>query len=301
MRYIEVKKIIDKWDPLHLWCCGCPEDEYDSEIEDIRKEVKKNDDIEHITKYLYDMFINSGYYIFIEGCREIAEKISLSPIKEMNDMDYLSNVINDAFGEVRGRNVQKKCCDEIAGKILKNKRKTINSIADIINGTLLRDEKEIKPKAMEKCREIAEEILNLDRNTVIRHFCPYLNRKITDHYCCNMNMLAFGWGGVSPNNRMFRKDNIKRDTAASFCENCENLQMGKDEFEESVKHAAGMQVLLEQAQNMLEQNGGKENGAILSGDDLLELNELADELKTTGFLHSDIGSVKNPEPIKIED
>ena len=50
MRYIEVKKIIDGWDPLDLWWCGCPEDEYDSEIEDIRKEIKKNDDIGAVKK-----------------------------------------------------------------------------------------------------------------------------------------------------------------------------------------------------------------------------------------------------------
>ena len=31
-RYVEVKAIIDEWDPLSLWSCMCPPDEYDSEI-----------------------------------------------------------------------------------------------------------------------------------------------------------------------------------------------------------------------------------------------------------------------------
>ena len=72
MRYKEVKKIIDNWDPMNLRCCFCPPDEYDREIKKIWEASKNKSDISQITQVIFNCF---NEFQKIDQCRPIAEKI----------------------------------------------------------------------------------------------------------------------------------------------------------------------------------------------------------------------------------
>ena len=56
MFYKEVKKIIDEWDPMHMWSCLCPPDEYNSEIKRICEVVNDDSSVEYITNVIFDIF-----------------------------------------------------------------------------------------------------------------------------------------------------------------------------------------------------------------------------------------------------
>ena len=80
MRYKDVKRIIDEWDPMDLWCCGCPLDEYDSESRDIWQAALKSSDPDNIAHYIYTRYSEElkriGRPTTMEKCKSIAERIS---------------------------------------------------------------------------------------------------------------------------------------------------------------------------------------------------------------------------------
>lgn len=52
-----VKEAIDKCDPIGLLNTGAPEDEYDSEIEEIAKKVVDCRNVEEIQNLIYETFV----------------------------------------------------------------------------------------------------------------------------------------------------------------------------------------------------------------------------------------------------
>jgi len=51
-RYVDVKKIIDEWDPFSLWRFMCPPDEYHTEITEIRTMAKECKDAALLGKFI---------------------------------------------------------------------------------------------------------------------------------------------------------------------------------------------------------------------------------------------------------
>ena len=56
MFYKEVKKIIDEWDPMRMWNCLCPPDEYNSEVIRICNAVNNDSSVEDITNVIFEIF-----------------------------------------------------------------------------------------------------------------------------------------------------------------------------------------------------------------------------------------------------
>ena len=56
MFYKEVKKIIDEWDPMGMWNCLCPPDEYNSEIIRICNAVNNDSSVEDIVNVIFEIF-----------------------------------------------------------------------------------------------------------------------------------------------------------------------------------------------------------------------------------------------------
>ena len=78
-RYVEVKAIIDEWDPLRLWSCMCPPDEYDSEIVRAIREASDYGDVDRMADLLLGLFYEeideSRNHDAPLVCREKAEQI----------------------------------------------------------------------------------------------------------------------------------------------------------------------------------------------------------------------------------
>ena len=111
MRYIEVKTIIDEWDPLNLWSCMCPPDEYDSEIVEIRDKAMKCNDVAQLGKFIQDTCGKKD----INECNSIAERILALDKSEIKpyycplvnrhiDDHYCSNINMVAHGSVSPKN-----------------------------------------------------------------------------------------------------------------------------------------------------------------------------------------------------
>jgi len=79
MRFKDVKMIIDKWDPMNLWRCGCPVDEYDNESQEIWKAALSNSGTEHLAKFIYDLLNEyfCDYCQSLNACKVIAEEVSM--------------------------------------------------------------------------------------------------------------------------------------------------------------------------------------------------------------------------------
>jgi len=78
MRFKDVKRIIDEWDPMGLLGIGCPPDEYDIESKEIWETAQYSTDIDFVStfiyKYLHKMF--GEHCQTLEACKIIANKIS---------------------------------------------------------------------------------------------------------------------------------------------------------------------------------------------------------------------------------
>ena len=51
----KVKKIIDEWDPLDLWCTGCPYDEYDHEVWSVFAILSEGGGMKELTEYFHHL------------------------------------------------------------------------------------------------------------------------------------------------------------------------------------------------------------------------------------------------------
>lgn len=76
--YIEkITQIINEWDPIDLLKTGCPNDEYQPEVNEIFNNMSNN--IDHLANTIYNVFIKMfGKDIFnkdINECILIANKI----------------------------------------------------------------------------------------------------------------------------------------------------------------------------------------------------------------------------------
>ena len=73
-----IKRVINEWDPIGLMS-HCPSDEYQTEIEAIKKILIENNNASQIADEIFDVFIDSfGQDIFTAGkgeCFFIAKKI----------------------------------------------------------------------------------------------------------------------------------------------------------------------------------------------------------------------------------
>ncbi len=73
-----VKRIIDAWDPIDL-LSHAPDDEYHSEIEEIRYLLRMTDDSVELAEGIFDVFVESfGEDTFIkskEECKWIAQTL----------------------------------------------------------------------------------------------------------------------------------------------------------------------------------------------------------------------------------
>ncbi|WP_164745663.1 DUF1871 family protein [Neobacillus mesonae] len=56
-KYIFVKEIIDEWDPIGLLGMGCPDDEYDPEINDIVGLLSNIKSVDELTVGIQKVFI----------------------------------------------------------------------------------------------------------------------------------------------------------------------------------------------------------------------------------------------------
>ena len=74
-----ITRIINEWDPIDLFACGCPEDEYKFEIEDIEKAMRSNLSQEELASEIFDIFtVYFGHDVFtksIDECMEIAKSL----------------------------------------------------------------------------------------------------------------------------------------------------------------------------------------------------------------------------------
>ena len=79
MRYKDIKRIIDGWDPMDLQCCGCPVDEYDIDTKRIWAAVLCNGDLGagYLDFFIYNQLCeNYGSECqTMLACRVIAGKI----------------------------------------------------------------------------------------------------------------------------------------------------------------------------------------------------------------------------------
>lgn len=144
MRYKDVKRIIDNWDPMFLWSCGCPPDEYDFESRDIWEAILNNYDLDSLTDLIFNRF----------------------------EQD----------------------------------------------------------QTMDSCRTIAEKLLKQKGGrTVLCYYCPLLKREITEIYCSDINMVAFG--SISPKQKTLTiKDRIDTKIVKSICLSCDYLYWQKEDL-----------------------------------------------------------------------
>jgi len=56
-QFLELSKILNKVDPINLISRGCPNDEYDSEVEDILELIPTSKSIHNLAKEIQDVFI----------------------------------------------------------------------------------------------------------------------------------------------------------------------------------------------------------------------------------------------------
>lgn len=79
MNFIQIKEVIDNWDPIDLWRSHCPKDEYDSETREIAKLINGLNDEMSIAEIIYNVFITSfnseQFNYTVEDCLLIAKKI----------------------------------------------------------------------------------------------------------------------------------------------------------------------------------------------------------------------------------
>ena len=112
MRFKDVKRIIDAWDPIGLLSIDCPPDEYDIESKEIWKTAQSNADVDYMSKFIYEYLYErfSEHSQTLDECRTIASKISklegdritlqyLCPllVREITE-DYCNDVIMVALG-----------------------------------------------------------------------------------------------------------------------------------------------------------------------------------------------------------
>jgi len=71
MRYKDIKRIIDKWDPEDLWWCGCPLCEYDIDSKNIWVEAQRNPNFNSLSLYIYNRYKRDQS---LDDCRLIASK-----------------------------------------------------------------------------------------------------------------------------------------------------------------------------------------------------------------------------------
>lgn len=75
-KYVLVKKIIDEWDPIGLLHLGCPNDEYDPEIDDIVKLLPQVNSVNELALGIRQVFIKwFEEYLSIEKCYPVALEI----------------------------------------------------------------------------------------------------------------------------------------------------------------------------------------------------------------------------------
>ncbi len=74
-----ITRIINDWDPIDLLACGCPEDEYKFEIEEIEEAMRSNLSQEELANEIFDIFtVSFGRDVFtksIDDCAEIAKSL----------------------------------------------------------------------------------------------------------------------------------------------------------------------------------------------------------------------------------
>jgi len=79
MRFKDVKRIIDKWDPLDLWCCHCPLNEYDIDSRAIWRAALENSNESFLYAYICDYYAESFRCMRIptaDSCLAVAQQIS---------------------------------------------------------------------------------------------------------------------------------------------------------------------------------------------------------------------------------
>lgn len=81
IKEVDVKKIVDKWDPIELLAMHAPPDEYDSESKKVYNLAVANPTIStlELGEIIYTVFIKSfGNDVFtntLEECKEVANDI----------------------------------------------------------------------------------------------------------------------------------------------------------------------------------------------------------------------------------
>lgn len=55
--YIEVREIVNKYDPIHLIAIGCPKDEYDPEVRRITRRLRNISDVGDLLNIVHRTFI----------------------------------------------------------------------------------------------------------------------------------------------------------------------------------------------------------------------------------------------------
>lgn len=78
-KFIEVQRIVNKYDPMELIEIGCPKDEYEIEVHSIIREYERNNDFEVFRKKVTEIF-----------------KVNFE-IKEGYDLSYLDKMIKEIF------------------------------------------------------------------------------------------------------------------------------------------------------------------------------------------------------------
>jgi len=72
----KVMYIIDKWDPMQLWMCGCPVDEYNTEAYDIFMILTNNRGIDELNECIKNNLMNEKKCNkFVDVCMEISMKL----------------------------------------------------------------------------------------------------------------------------------------------------------------------------------------------------------------------------------
>ena len=77
MRFKDVKRIIDEWDPINLLSHMCPPDEYDSETREIWKAALGINEVKPLAKSIFKCFNRNfgDFKNYTDDCNVIAEKI----------------------------------------------------------------------------------------------------------------------------------------------------------------------------------------------------------------------------------
>ncbi|WP_316571766.1 DUF1871 family protein [Neobacillus sp. YIM B06451] len=74
--YFLVKEVIDEWDPIGLLGMGCPDDEYDPEINDIVKRLSNITSVDELAQEIQEVFLKwFGENLSTGECFLAAQKI----------------------------------------------------------------------------------------------------------------------------------------------------------------------------------------------------------------------------------